>query len=509
MPSGATILTLDNGTSSTKAALWSLEGQVLAEISLPYSVDHPQPTWAEIDAEIWWQTACQAVQALLAGSGARPELVRAVALDGISWTLLAVDRALRPLHPALIWLDRRAESETNWLNALPEAEELVRLSANPLDAAYITPKLVWLKRSRPDLFEQAHCFLTASGFLTARLCGELTCDLTQAYGYHFFDLRRGTWDETAARQIGVPLEKMPPLRRCTEIVGTVTRQAAAQTGLAFGTPVLAGCLDAAAGALGAGVTRLGQANEQGGQAGGMAISLDRVVVEPRLIFSQHVLPGQYLLQGGTVGGGSLGWLRGVLGEKRSFEEISAAAGQSKPGAGEVIFLPYMAGERTPLWNSQARGAFFGLSYSTTFNDLARAVMEGCALAVYHNIRIAQESGAQVGEYLGSGGATHSPVWCQIKADLYGKPFVVARRAGGGEGGHLLGLFALGMQAAGACDAAGPLVESMLSERVVYEPDAVRHAQYEEIFASYLKLSSSLLGYQENQKKLAHVVDRAK
>ena len=493
----ATILTLDNGTSSTKAALWSLDGQVLAEISLPYTLDRPQPTWAEIDAEIWWQTACQAVQSLLSRSAVRPETVRAVALDGISWTLLAVDRALRPLHPALIWLDRRAEAETDLLKALPEAEDLVRLSANPLDAAYITPKLVWLRRTRPDLFEQAHCFLTASGFLTARLCGELTCDLTQAYGYHFFDLRRSAWDAHAAQIVGVPLEKMPALRRCSEIVGTVTRQAAAQTGLAVGTPVLAGCLDAAAGALGAGVTRLGQANEQGGQAGGMAISLDRMVVEPRLIFSHHVLPEQYLLQGGTVGGGSLGWLRGVLGEKRTFAEISAAAQGSEPGAGGVLFLPYMAGERTPLWNSQARGAFLGLSYNTSFNDLARAVMEGCALAVYHNIQVAQESGAQVGEYLGSGGATQSPTWCQIKADLYGKPFVVARRAGGGEGGHLLGLFALGLQAAGECDAAGPLVESLLSERVVYQPDAARHARYEEIFASYLKLSASLLVNQES------------
>jgi len=164
----------------------------------------------------------------------------------------------------------------------------------------------------------------------------------------------------------------------------------------------------------------------------------------------------------------------------------------------VIFLPYMAGERTPLWNSQARGAFLGLSYKTTFDDLARAVMEGCALAVYHNIRVAQESGVEAGEYLGSGGAAQSPAWCQIKADLYAKPFVVARRAGGGEGGHLLGLFALGMQAAGECGAAGPLVESLLCQRVVYQPDASRHARYEEIFAEYLKLSASLLDNNEPQ-----------
>jgi xylulokinase len=484
----ATILTIDNGTSSTKAALWTLDGAVLAETSVAYTLQRPQPTWAEIDAGLWWRAACQACRDLLAQSGAPAGSVRAVAVDGISWTLLAVDQALRPLAPALIWLDRRAEQEAQELQASPLAQRLVQLSANPLDPAYITPKLLWLQRRQPAIFEQAAYFLTASGFLSARLCGQPSCDLTQAYGYHFYAMKKAAWDAEAARALGIPLEKLPPLRACSEIIGQVTRAAAAETGLAEGTPVLAGCLDAASGALGAGLTRLGQANEQGGQAGGMAISLDRVVVEPRLIFSPHVLAGQYLLQGGTVGGGSLGWLRDILGESLSFEQLSAEAAQAEPGAGGVIFLPYMAGERTPLWNSRVRGMFAGLSYSTSRRDLARAVMEGCALAVYHNIQVAAESGAVVDEYLGSGGATRSAVWCQIKADLYGKPFVLARRAGGGEGGHLLGLFALGMQAIGACDSAGGLVEQLLPERVVYEPDPGRHARYQEIFKEYMRLS---------------------
>ncbi len=492
MTSTPTILALDNGTSSTKAALWTLDGRLLAEVTEPYLLDRPQPTWAQIDAGIWWQAACRATRAVLAQSGLNGHAVRAVAVDGISWTLLAVDRALRPLAPALIWLDRRAERESAELKASSVGDRLVNLSANPLDPAYITPKLLWLKRHDPVVFEAAHCFLTASGFLTARLCGELTCDLTQAYGYHFFDMRNACWDERAALEVGIPLEKLPPLRRCSEIVGAVTHPAAAETGLAAGTPVLAGCLDAASGALGAGLTRLGQANEQGGQAGGMAISLAQVVVEPRLIFSHHVLEGQYLLQGGTVGGGSLGWLREMLGEALTFEQLSAEAARVEPGAGGLVFLPYMAGERTPLWNSRARGVFYGLSYSTSRQDLVRAVMEGCAMAVYHNIQVAAEQGALVNEYLGSGGATRSPTWCQIKADLYGKPFVVARRAGGGEGGHLLGLFALAMEATGECAGAGPLVERLLPERVVYEPDPGRHDRYQEIFAQYLRLSKMLV-----------------
>jgi xylulokinase len=302
--------------------------------------------------------------------------------------------------------------------------------------------------------------------------------------------------------MGIPLDKLPRLRACTEIAGTVTTQAAALTGLRAGIPVIVGCLDAASGALGAGVTRLGQTNEQGGQAGGMAVSLDHVVVEPQLIFSHHVLPGQYLLQAGTVGGGSLGWFRDVFGqsepgadsriEQSPFELFSLEVEKTTPGGHGLLFIPYMAGERTPLWNSNARGLFFGLSYKTTRGDMLRAIMEGCAFAVYDNLRIAEAKGVAVMEYLGSGGATHSAIWCQIKADVYNKPFVVARREDGGEGGHSLGLYALTAHAVGLCDDVGQCVERLLPNRQVFEPSPARHAVYEDLFGLYLAVSRRLL-----------------
>ena len=266
--------------------------------------------------------------------------------------------------------------------------------------------------------------------------------------------------------------------------------------------MIVGCLDAAVGALGSGVTRLGQTNEQGGQAGGMAVSVDRVIVEPRLIFSHHVLSGQYLLQGGTVGGGSLGWFRDVLGQVEAnaaqwtgadaFELLSAEAHRAPAGSHGLLFLPYMAGERTPLWNTQARGAFVGLTYSSTRQDLVRAIMEGCAFAVRDNVEVAAESGVVIDEYLGSGGATRSPVWCQIKADVYGKPFVLARRPDGGEGGHALGLLALTAQGVGLVDDAGAMVEQLLPNRRVFEPNREHVERYAELFAIYRRVSRSLL-----------------
>ncbi len=511
------ILTVDVGTSSTKTAVWNSTGTVLAEALAAYALHRPEPLWAEIDANIWWQAVCDTIRQVLAQADVNPHDVAGVGVDAVSWTLIPVDEAANPLAPAMIWLDRRAEEETAWLNGLPEAHHFVNLVANPIDAAYITPKLVWLRQNHPQIFATAYKFLEATGFIVACFTGQFVCDYTQAYGYHFFDIRNERWDEDAAATIGVPLAKMPRLCPSSEIVGAVTAKAAGETGLRAGIPVLAGCLDAVAGALGSGVTRSGQTNEQGGQAGGLGISLDRVVVEPRLIFSHYVLPQQYLLAAGTVGGGSLGWFRDQLGQvetavspliqQNPFELFSQQASQSPPGANGLIFLPYMAGERTPLWSSVARGVFFGLSYNTSRADMLRAIMEGCAFAVYDNLQVAAEHGVTVDEYLGAGGATQSAVWCQIKADVYGRPFIVAQRADGGEGGHGLGLFALTAHAVGLADDIGDCVNNLLPRRRVYEPSPQTHALYQELFQVYRSVSRKLLDdfadldrIQKNQKE---------
>ncbi|CAG0936489.1 xylulokinase [Thermoflexales bacterium] len=510
------IITIDVGTSSTKTAVWDETGRQLAEAVQPYPLQRPHPVWAEIEGRVWWEAVCATVRQVVAKSGLDPQHVAGIGVDGIGWTLLPVDRHGDPLHPALIWLDRRAEEETAWLKSLAAADQLIELCANPIDPAYITPKLLWLKRHHPQVFEATHKFLTCSGYIVAQLTGEFTCDYTQAYGYHFFDIRREQWSPWAAELLGIPLEKMPRLQACTDIAGTLTMPAADQLGLPAGVPIIVGCLDAAVGALGAGVTRWGQTNEQGGQAGGMAVSVDRVVVEPQLIFSHHVLPRQYLLQGGTVGGGSLGWFRDVLGQvelnasqlldQNVFELFSAQVAQTPPGAHGLIFVPYMAGERTPLWNSHARGVFFGLSYNTSRGDLLRAIMEGCAFAVYDNIHVAEQRGVVMQEYLGSGGATHSAVWCQIKADVYNRPFSVARRAEGGEGGHTLGLYALTAQAVRMCASAGECLEHLLSRRQVFEPSAERHALYQDLFGVYQDVSRRLL---EDFDRLAVIMQKYK
>ncbi len=179
------LLTIDLGTSSCKTALWSDAGQLVAETAQAYTLQRPDPVWAEIDANVWWDAICTTVRQVVAQAGINKAQIAGIGVDGIGWTLVPVDSQCNPLCPAMSWLDRRAAEEAAWLNALPEADHLVELCANPIDPAYITPKILWLKKHHPELFAAAYKFLTSSGFIVARLTGEFTCDYTQAYGYHF------------------------------------------------------------------------------------------------------------------------------------------------------------------------------------------------------------------------------------------------------------------------------------------------------------------------------------
>lgn len=493
-------IAVDVGTSSTKTALYDGDGRRLCTASADYCVSRPYSAWAEMNVEDWWQATYLTIRSVMAESDVNPHSVRGIGLDGVSWTLIPVNRELKALCPAMIWLDRRSEKEAAWLRAQPEAGHWIDLVANPLDAAYVTPKLLWLRQHNPDAFYKAHKFLNSTGYMVARMTGATTCDLTQAYAYHFYNMRKAAWDEQVASSLGIPFEKLPDLVSPLEIVAGLTRSAADDLGLIPGIPVIAGGLDAAVGALGTGVVRLGQTVDQGGQAGGMLMSVDHVIVEPLLIFGHHVLPGQYLFQSGTVGGGSLSWFRDILGQAalnealaeglNPFEWMSRNAEQVPPGSRGLIFLPYMAGERTPLWDSNARGILFGLSYKTTRADMIRAIMEGCAFAVYHGLRVAEARGVSVGEWLGDGGAALSPTWCQIKADITGRPFIVARQIDGNQGGHTLGLFAMLAQSTGLCrmEELPEFVERLLPLRTVYEPDPARHAIYTDLFEIYQRLS---------------------
>ncbi|MCL1795947.1 MAG: FGGY-family carbohydrate kinase, partial [Clostridia bacterium] len=301
---------------------------------------------------------------------------------------------------------------------------LFEVSGNPFEPTYSLPKILWFRQNRPEVYQAARTFLQSNSFIAYRLTGGISQDVSQGYGMHCFNMRTGVWNEAICRSLGIHPSILPDIYPCHAVIGGITDHAARRIGLLPGTPVVAGGLDAACGTLGAGVVRPGETQEQGGQAGGMSICIDSYAADKRLILSRHVVPDRWLLQGGSVGGGMLRWLREESCPELSFEEMSALADTVPPGSDGLICLPYMAGERSPIWNPYAKGVLFGLSYRTTRAHLIRAAMEGVAYALLHNLEVAREAGCEPNSLRAMGGAANSFVWTQIKADITGKKIEV-------------------------------------------------------------------------------------
>ncbi|MDD3243103.1 MAG: FGGY-family carbohydrate kinase [Eubacteriales bacterium] len=413
------LLGIDIGTSACKSALFTAQGEVLAQADAAYAVEYPRPGWAQQEPEIWWRAACRAAREALAK--APQAQIACVGVDGQSWSAVLLDAQGEVLCPSPIWMDTRAQAVCEGL----DEKRFFAVSGNPMKPSYTLPKVLWMKSHWPQAYEKAAVVLQSNGFLVQRLTGAITQDVSQGYGWQCFDMRRGTWDHEAAREVGVRKDLLPPVCECAQMVGHVTAQAAALTGIKQGTPVVAGGLDAACGSLGAGVWQAGQTQEQGGQAGGMSICLEAYAAHPALILSRHVAPGKWLLQGGTVGGGgALKWLRAQVCPELSFAQMGELADGIPAGSEGLVFLPYLAGERSPLWNPSARGVFFGLDYAKTRGHLIRAVMEGVAYSLRHNLEIAAEAGAGASVLRAMGGSANSEVWTQIKADVTGCPIEV-------------------------------------------------------------------------------------
>ncbi|MBO4355549.1 MAG: xylulokinase [Clostridia bacterium] len=417
------LIGIDIGTSSVKVALFDKTGKTLSSFTEDYPVYYPKKGYAEHSPDEWYDAVCKCTKKL--SEQFDLSKVAGVGIDGQGWSCIPVSKDGTVLSNTPIWFDTRATKEIETIKATVAEEKLFELCGNPLSPSYVTPKILWFKNNKPDVYEQADAFLSSNGFVVYRLTGKYSCDYSQAYGQFFYDIANCVYDEAIAEKLGIDMAKIPPLCSSKEIIGYITKKASKETGLKEGTPIAAGGLDAACGTLGAGVIKDGQTQEQGGQAGGMSICISKPLKDPALILGNHVVDGKWLLQGGTAaGGGSLKWFASLFGksyaEKDVFKAIDMEAAKSPAGANNVIFHPYLNGERSPIWDPDAKGLFWGMSLATTRGDMARAVMEGVAYSLKDNLETAEKAGANVGTLYSVGGSASSKVWMQIKSDVTGK-----------------------------------------------------------------------------------------
>ncbi len=492
------LLGIDVGTTSLKAVLFDADGALLAQASQEYATSYPHPNWAEQDPNDWWRAACAILPTVLVDAGADPRAIAGIGVSGQAPSVVPVGRDAAPLRPALLWLDRRAEDQCAWLRERVGAEAIAGVNGGRIDPYYLAPKWLWLRDHEPDTYRNTHAMLQANGYLVHKLCGAICMDVSHGPLTLFFDSRRLYYSPALADAMGLDLALMPPIRPCAEIVGEVTAAAAAATGLAPGTPVIAGMCDGTAAGVEAGLLRPGDAVEMTGQSTVLLICSDEPYLGQALIPLVHGIPGRYLVVGALVAsGGSLRWFRDQLGEAERlagpllgvdpFDLLSQEAARSPAGASGVIFLPYMYGERSPIWDSAARGVFFGLSLATKKADLIRAIMEGAAFGLRHNAETAAAGGFPLAGLTCVGGGARSAVWNQIKADVLQAPIRLPRGATGAPLGDAL--------AAGVATGVYPSFEAA-AQRVVqiereFVPDAALAGRYDALYRVYVGLYPAL------------------
>lgn len=497
MASPQVYIGVDIGTSGCRAIVVGEDGRTLAAAVRTYPLHTPAPGWVEQDPRDWIEGAFAVIAEVCASGAFEPSDVRGVGVDGQSWACVPVSEDGTVLANTPIWMDMRSQPICDELLAAVPADELLAVGGNRLSPSYSTAKALWFERNRPDVFARARWFLQCNSAVVMALTGVASQDHSQGYGWHFIDVATGRIRGDLARRLGIDPGRVPDPVEPSAVVGGVTADAARATGLPTGTPVVAGGLDAACGTLGAGVFRPGQTQEQGGQAGGMSIAMDAPVADERLILSRHVVPGSWLLQGGTVAGSaSLAWLARIVGEAERaaaessgrglYEEVSALAATAPPGCDGLVFLPYLSGERSPIWDADARGAFVGLTLGTDRAHLYRAVMEGVAFALRHNLEVAASAGAEVSELLAIGGASRSPLWMQIKADVTRTPLTVSANPDATPLGAAM-LAALGTGAGTVDD----LIGRWVGRGATYAPDEARAESYDTLYRVYAGLYPAL------------------
>jgi len=443
-------LGIDIGTFEAKGVLVDAAGKVIASAARAHEMIVPQPGWAEHRADKdWWGGFVALSRALLAESGVDPAEIACVACSAIGPCMLPVDRDGQPLMNGVLYgVDTRASAEIEALNAQVGPDVILDRCGNALTSQSIGPKILWLKNQRPDVFARTAHILTSTSYLVMKLTGQIVIDHCTAANFSpFYDVARLDWVDDLVPGI-ISCDQLPRLLWSTEIAGQITPAAAAETGLAIGTPVTTGTIDAAAEAVSVGVRDTGDMMMYGSTIFMITLA-DARVCDAALWYAPWLYPGSHASMAGLATSGTLThWFRDQfakeLRREDAFPVLAAEAAVSPPGARGLLMLPYFSGERTPIQDPLAKGAFFGLNLTHTRGDMYRALIEGIAYGAGHVIETYAQAGQRPRRVLAVGGGTKNALWLQAASDVSGLDQIVCEKtAGASYGNAFLAAVAIG------------------------------------------------------------------
>jgi xylulokinase len=481
---------IDIGTTSTIGILIDTEGATLALASRPTELHSEHPGWAEEEPEEWWRNTCAVTRELLQTSGRKGSDIAAVGVTGMLPAVVLLDGADRLLRRSIQQSDGRTGREVEELRAEFEPAEFVRRTGNGINQQLVAAKLRWLERHEPEVFSRIGAVFGSYDYINWRLTGVKALEHNWALESGFVDLARG---QPAADLVALghiePLV-LPPVRASHEVIGEVTAEAAAATGLAAGTPVVAGCADHIASAFVAGIRSDGDLLIKFGGAGDILLATDTPKPDPRLFLDHHLVPGLFMPNGCMACSGAvLNWIvrelaAGVLEQadgprEKPHAAFDRLAAKVPAGADGLILLPYFLGEKTPIHDPYARGTLVGLGLHHTLAHIWRAALEAVVFGFRHHVDVFEQLGQSVRHVVASDGGAASPLWMQIAADALGRPVHLLR----GHPGSCLGAAYVAGVGVGAFEDWDAITRFVRPAGVV-EPDPAQRAVYAEHYALY-------------------------
>ena len=490
-------LGIDIGTFESKGVLVDEAGEIVAQASRPHKMLVPKPGWAEHDPELdWWGDFCFISQKLIVESNVDPQSIRSVGTSAIGPCMLPVDAEGNPLMNGVLYgVDTRSAKEIDELTGRIGAERILDVCGNALTSQSVGPKILWLKNNRPDIYARAAKIVTSTTFIVQRLTGNCVVDhYTAANTSPLYDVGKLAYTDALAPEI-VPLEKLPTPVWSTDIAGRVTAKAAAATGLAEGTAVICGTIDASAEAFSVGVLSPGDMMVMYGSTVFIIQLTAERVGDARLWYAPWIFPGQHASMSGLATSGTLThWFRDEIAKEldpaTAFAKLAEEAATSPPGANGLVMLPYFSGERTPIHDPHAKGVLFGLNLTHTRADVFRAVLEGIAYGTNHIIETYHAVGHSPRRLFAVGGGTKNRVWGQATSDVSGATQIIrSRTIGASYGDAFLAALAVGDARLADIESWNPVA----SEIVGTPSDAYRrqYSIYREIYSRTADLMRQL------------------
>jgi len=492
------LMGIDVGTLGVKTQIFNSAGEAISSSYEEYPIISPKPNWAEEDPHQWWKATVNTIKSSIKKAKINPEKIVAIGVCGQMHGIVPIAKDGKPLYNAIIWLCQRSTPQLKWIEKNVGKEKVYKISGCVLQNTYTAPKILWLKENEPQIFKNTYKFLFSKDFINYKLSGSTMCtDWSMSSLTMLSDIAKIKWSEELCNLFDIPLEKLPEIHSPSSIIGEVCSEAATETGLKKGTPIVAGGSDFACLLLSVGVFSPERFMLSNGSCSGIATCLNKPLFDEKMRIEgplYHVIPNTWPL---AVGVGTTGtvlrWFRDefcneeiYLARKLGIDPykiIDEEASKIPVGSDGLLVIPLFSGERTPLFNPNARGVFFGFSLLHTKEHVARAILEGVGYCLRLQMEILEDLGFKIHEMRAIGGAVRSQLWMQIQADILNKDILLVNHEEGG----VLGAAILAGTGVGIFKDPINAIENIVKVTKRIKPRHEVHEKYIKLYNVYRKL----------------------